>query len=71
MNFTKKVILQVRNQFSPKSDVAAVLADVREQKVPGKLIVSLPGNGGIDAIEFVEKEQVHKGDVPVIVEPEK
>ena len=45
--FQKKVQLRVINEFAPKSDVAEVLAFVKEQKVPGELIISLPGNGGV------------------------
>jgi hypothetical protein len=57
MNFTKKGFARVVNEFAPKSDVAEVLEFVRIQRVPGELIVSLPGNGGIAAITFREKER--------------
>lgn len=63
--FTKKVQLRVINEFTPKSDVAEVLAFVKEQKVPGELIISLPGNGGITTIVFREKEKTHRGETPI------
>ena len=60
--FQKKVQLRVINEFAPKSDVAEVLTFVREQKVPGELIISLPGNGGVSSITFREKEKTHRGE---------
>lgn len=63
--FQKKVQLRVLNEFAPKSDVAEVLAFVKEQKVPGELIISLPGNGGVTAITFREKEKTHRGETPI------
>lgn len=58
MNFRKKAFARAVNEFSSKSDVSEVLAFVKEQKVPGELVVSLPGNGGVTAITFREKEQL-------------
>ena len=63
--FQKKVQLRVINEFAPKSDVAEVLAFVREQKVPGELIISLPGNGGVSSITFREKEKTHRGETSI------
>jgi hypothetical protein len=60
--FSKKVQLRVINEFPPKSDVAEVLAFVKAQRVPGELVVSLPGNGGVAAIVFKEKEKLHRGE---------
>ena len=54
----KKVLLRVRNTFSPKADIAEVDAFIREQKVPGQLIVSYPGNAGRSSVDFIEKERV-------------
>ena len=63
--FQKKVQLRVINEFAPKSDVAEVLAFVREQKVPGELIISLPGNGGVSSITFREKGKTHRGETSI------
>jgi len=61
----KKVYLRVINDFPPKSDVSEVLAFVRKQRVPGELVVSLPGNGGVAAISFKEKEKIRRGETPI------
>lgn len=58
MDFKKKGFARAVNEFPPKADVAEVLAFVRSQRVPGELVISLPGNGGIAAIAFREKEQL-------------
>lgn len=58
MIFRKKGFVRAVNEFSSRANVADVLAFVKEQKVPGELVVSLPGNGGVTAITFREKEQV-------------
>lgn len=62
MEFAKKAMLQVRNRFSPKSDIGEVVAFVREQKVPGELRIVFPGNTGITAIEFFEKAKEHAAE---------
>lgn len=65
MIFRKKGFVRAVNEFSSRANVAEVLAFVKEQKVPGELVVSLPGNGGVTAITFREKEQVAEVvDVP-------
>jgi len=64
IDFSKSVKLRTINEFSSKADVSAVLAFIREQKVPGELVVSLPGNGGITAIVFREKEKSREVEVP-------
>jgi hypothetical protein len=61
MDFKKKGFARAVNEFPPKADVAEVLAFVKGQRVPGELVVSLPGNGGVTAITFREKE--HPVDV--------
>ena len=57
MNFTQKGLAREVSHFNSKEDIAEVLTFVKEQKVPGELIVSLPGNGGVTAITFKGKEQ--------------
>lgn len=59
MDFEKKIHVRAVNSFGPRADVAAVLALVREQRIAGELIVSLPGNGGVSSIVFRESEKVH------------
>ena len=71
MNFTKTVTQQVHNRFSPKEAIEEVIELVREQKIPGKVEIILPGNGGITSIEFIEKQVVVEVETPEIVEPEK
>jgi hypothetical protein len=56
--FTKKVQMRVVNEFPPKSDIAEVIGFVKAQRLPGELVISLPGNGGISAITFKEKEEI-------------
>ena len=63
MEFARKVKVQTRDQFSPKSDVSEVVQFIKEQKVPGELVVVLPGYGGVQAIEFRGKEVTHEGEV--------
>jgi hypothetical protein len=58
MIFRKKGFVRAVNEFSSRANVAEVLTFVKGQKVPGELVVSLPGNGGISAITFREKEQI-------------
>lgn len=63
MEFTKKAHIRAVNSFPAKADPIEVLAFVLEQRVPGELVISLPGNGGVSGICFREKERVH--DAPV------
>lgn len=56
VQFRKKGFARAVNEFPPKADVCEVLDFVKSQRVPGELIVSLPGNGGVTAITFREKE---------------
>ena len=66
--FRKTAKIRATNQFSSKADVAEVLDFVKEQKVPGELVVSLPGNGGVTSIEFREKEKTLAVETPEIPE---
>lgn len=58
IDFRKKVVLQIHNQFNPKDDIAEIVKFVLEQKIPGQILVSIPGNGGITAITFQEKQRL-------------
>jgi hypothetical protein len=55
--FKKKGFVRAVKEFSPKEDPAEVVAFVKSQRVAGELIVTLPGNGGVSAITFREKER--------------
>lgn len=68
IEFRSTTKLRATNEFSSKSDVAEVLAFVREQKVPGELVISLPGNGGISGIVFREKERAFDSESLKITE---
>ena len=65
MDFIKRVTARARNMFPPKSNISEVVSFVKEQKIPGQIIINLPGNGGITSIEFAEKEK------PLDIEQEK
>lgn len=66
LTFEKKKVTRHRNIFPAQSDIAEVLALVKEAHRPGELRVGLPGNGGVNFIEFVEKEKTET----VFYEPE-
>ena len=63
MEFEKKIHVRAVNVFGPRADVGTVLALVREQRIAGELVVSLPGNGGISSIVFRESEKIHDGAI--------
>jgi hypothetical protein len=63
VDFERKVAVQARDSFSSKDDLNEVDTFIRDQKVPGELIVSYPGNGGRSSVIFRSKEQVHNGQV--------
>lgn len=65
-NFTRQVALRVHDRFNCKCDIGSVLEFILKQKVPGNLVISLPGNGGITSIEFVGKEQNHVGQIKTV-----
>jgi hypothetical protein len=60
MEFEKIHTSQIKNRFEPTASLTSVLKLVKDQKVPGQLIVTLPGNGGVTSIEFVEKAKVFR-----------
>lgn len=57
MNFRKKGFVRAINEFSPSDDPSEVVAFAKSQRVAGEVIVTLPGNGGVSAITFREKER--------------
>jgi hypothetical protein len=63
LSFRRSLKMRAIDEFPSKSDVSEVLAFVRDQKVPGELVVSLPGNGGVSGIVFRTKEAVHQGEM--------
>jgi hypothetical protein len=63
MEFERKVQLQVQDSFPAKSDLAEVDSVIREQRVPGEMVVSYPGNGGRSAVVFKGKPTTHMGEI--------
>ena len=59
LEFRSTTKLRATHEFLSKADVAEVLEFVSEKKVPGELVISLPGNGGISGIVFREKERAY------------
>jgi hypothetical protein len=71
MEFSRKVTVQVQDNFPAKSDLAEVDADIREQRVPGELVISYPGNGGRSAVVFKGKPVTHAGEIEDEIIPQK
>jgi len=67
-DFTRKVTLQVHDRFQSKEDIAEVVQFVKQQRVPGQIVISLPGNGGITSVEFVGKPTTHEGEIKEVEE---
>ena len=63
LDFERKVTVQAHDTFVPCADLGELSAMIREQKIPGQLIVSYPGNGGIDSVVFHGKAVKHQGEV--------
>lgn len=61
IKFKKRGLARAVNEFSPKDDIGEIVAFVRQQRVPGELRIVMPGNGGVSAVAFHEKE--HPVDV--------
>jgi hypothetical protein len=57
LGFEKKKVTRFRNIFPAQAAIAEVLRVVLAAKLPGELRVGIPGNGGVNFIEFVEKEK--------------
>jgi hypothetical protein len=70
-DFERKVQVQVQDNFPAKSDLAEVDADIREQRVPGELVISYPGNGGRSAVVFKGKPVTHAGEIEDEIIPQK
>jgi hypothetical protein len=65
-DFQRTVTVQPHDSFPPKSDIAEVVRFILSQRVPGELHISCSGNGGVTAIVFHSKPQVHRGAVKVV-----
>ena len=63
MEFERKVTVQVQDSFPAKVDLAEIDSGIREQRVPGELVVSYPGNGGRSAVVFKGKPTTHMGEI--------
>jgi hypothetical protein len=57
LTFERKQVTKFRNIFPAQAAIAEVLRVVLDAKLPGELRVGIPGNGGVNFIEFVEKEK--------------
>ena len=57
LTFEKKRVTRHRNIFPAQANIAEVLEAVKAARVPGELRVGIPGNGGVNFVEFVEKEK--------------
>jgi len=57
LTFEKKQVTRFRNIFPAQAAIAEVMKVVLDAKLPGELRVGIPGNGGVNFIEFVEKEK--------------
>lgn len=66
MEFERKVSVQAQDGFPAKSDVSEVVEFVRLQRVPGELVITFPGNGGITSVVFKGKPQTHAGEVETV-----
>lgn len=60
LGFEKKQVTRIRNIFPAQANLAEVMAVVLNAKVAGELRVGVPGNGGVNFIEFVEKEKTQQ-----------
>jgi hypothetical protein len=63
MDFERKWRTAVVNTFPPTSNIAAVVKFVREQNIPGKIEITLPGNGGVTSITFTQKDKTHNIEI--------
>ena len=63
MEFERKVNVQAVDSFPVKADLSEVDLFIRQQRVPGELIISYPGNAGRSSVIFKGKQQVHKGEI--------
>ena len=55
--FITQMFTEFRNRFSPRDSIEEIVSYLRQQRVPGKIEIVLPGNGGITSIEFVERRK--------------
>ena len=63
LDFERKVTVQAHDTFVPCVNLTELSAMIRDQKVPGQLVISYPGNGGVDSVVFHGKAVKHQGEV--------
>jgi len=63
MDFERKATVQAHDSFDPKVDVAELDKFIREQKVPGELVIVYPGNSGRTSVIFNNKKRVFNGEI--------
>lgn len=57
LTFEKKKITRYRNIFPAQANIVEVVRLALEAKIAGEIRIGLPGNGGVNFIEFLEKEK--------------
>ena len=64
MEFERKVTVQVQDTFPAKlADLVEIDADIKQQRVPGELVIGYPGNGGRSFVVFKGKPVAHQGEI--------
>ncbi len=63
MEFTRKVTVQVNDQFSSPYDFQSIVDEIKSQRVPGELLISFPGNGGVSGVVFRGKPVSHDAEI--------
>lgn len=63
VSFERRVTVQAMDSFPAKADLTEIDRFIREQKVPGELVISYPGNDGRTSIVFKSRAQVHAGEI--------
>lgn len=59
-NFEYRLEGRAISKFSPKEDIATLIDFFRREGWRGKLTIDLPGNGGINGIQFEEVKKLER-----------
>lgn len=62
-NFEYRLEGRALSKFSPKEDIATLVEFFRREGWRGKLIVDLPGNGGVSSIQFEEIKKMEREEI--------
>jgi hypothetical protein len=63
MDFERKATVQAHDSFPANVDIAELDKFIREQKVPGELVIVYPGNSGRTSVIFNNKKRVFNGEI--------